>query len=233
MYVASYVLVEKLSIMGERSEPRSYRYIRSSHARSLRAASASPIARGQNHLLEVVAMFLSDCSIIENYETEYDELELEDSPSTTVRGSYSYRMPCAGFVTSVRARGFCPNGTDVVLRLYNSTYLETGGYAVNDTNFTAECNTSAMVAPGYYEGHVTVSNISIRVEKNGYLSVGFEPECSQSKGCLFQPAIVNKTSIYILKFYFTTSTKETPTTSLVFAATVETEGIARISEIWE
>ena len=181
-------------------------------------------------------MFLSDCSIIENYETEYDELELEDSPSTTVRGSYSYRMPCAGFITSVRARGFCPNGTngtDVVLRLYNSTVLETGGYAVNDTNFTAECNTSAMVAPGYYEGHVSVSNISIRVEKNGYLSVGFEPECSPSKGCLFQPAIVNKTSIYILKFYFTTSTKETPTTSLVFAATVETEGIARISEIWE
>ena len=110
------------------------------------------------------------------------------------------------------------------MRLYNSSIQETG-YTRNGTNVTAVCNTSAPVDTNYYEGYVSIDNLSIMVDARGYLSIGFDPKCSEL-GCLFQPAIVNETSRHVLEFFDSSNNKlSKPMVSLIFAATIVTEGI--------
>ena len=107
------------------------------------------------------------------------------------------------------------------MRLYNSSIQETG-YTRNGMNVTAVCNTSAPVDTNYYEGYVSIDNLSIMVDAGGYLSISFDPKCSEL-GCLFQPAIVNETSNHVLEFFNNKLSK--PMVSLIFAATIVTEGI--------
>ena len=63
------------------------------------------------------------------------------------------------------------------------------------------------------------------VDARGYLSIGFDPKCSEL-GCLFQPAIVNETSSHVLEFFDSSNNKlSKPMVSLIFAAIIVTEGI--------
>ena len=109
------------------------------------------------------------------------------------------------------------------MRLYNSSIKEIG-YTHNDTNVTAVCNTSAPVDTNYYEGYVSIDNLSIMVDAGGYLTIWFDPNCSEF-GCLFQPAIVNETSSHVLDFFDPSNKKIEHMMSLTFAATIVTEGI--------
>ena len=116
------------------------------------------------------------------------------------------------------------------MRLYNSSVQETG-YTYNDTNLTTVCNTSSLVNIDYYEGYVSADDLSIMVDAGGYLSIGFDPKCSEF-GCLFQPAIVNETSSHVLEFFGPSDEKIDLIMSLNFAATIVTEGIHIVCPIF-
>ena len=143
-----------------------------------------------------------------------------DSPSSR-RGFYSYRVQCSGTVTSVRARGFCPartNGSVVVMVVINST-ADVDSLMVDVTNLAAECNTSAPVGSDYYEGYVSSDNLNIRVEFNGFLSVIFNPNCSNGR-CFFQPTLVNRTSNHTLLFFTEQLKVSVPPESILFSANI-------------
>ena len=160
----------------------------------------------------------SECSIRDNEGADYAELQLAESlPSS---GYLSYLMSCSGTVTSIKARGFCPVGangsSNVVMQIFNSTYIH-GMLQYNDTNITAECNTSAAVGSDYYEGYVSRDDLNINVESGGFLSVRLNSNCS----CLFLPAIlVNKTSKHTLWYFNDGLARSDPGGSLFFTAII-------------
>ena len=158
----------------------------------------------------------SECSIRDNEGADYAELA-ESPPSS---GYLSYVMSCSGTVTSIRARGFCPasanSSRNVVMQIFNSTYIN-GTLKYNDTNVTAECNTSAAVGSDYYEGYVSKDNLNINVKSGGFLGVRLNSKCS----CLFLPAIlINKTSKHILWYFNDELEISDPGGSLFFTAII-------------
>ena len=159
----------------------------------------------------------------DRYDAGEGEIMLGDNLSN-LRGVFSYPMSCTGNVTSIRARGFCPypaNST-VVMQIFNSTF-EDGRIGFNDTKFEVECNTSAAAVDGYHEGYVSADNLSITVTSGGYLSVRFDPKCS-NEGCFFRPAIVNETSKTDLIFFSDELKRLDVGVSLAFSATIEADG---------
>jgi hypothetical protein len=82
----------------------------------------------------------------------------------------------------------------------------------------AECNTSAPVGSDYYEGYFSRDDLKIVIPRGGFLSIQFAVGCTE-QGCLFQPAIVNKTSQHGLYFANNDGIMETEL-SLLFSATI-------------
>ena len=165
-----------------------------------------------------VVVSSSECSIRDNEGADYAELQLAESQPSS--GYLSYLMSCSGTVTSIRARGFCPVGTNgssnVVMQIFNSTYIQ-GKFKHTDTNVTAECNTSAAVGSDYYEGYVSKDDLNINVESGGFLSVRLNSNCS----CFFLPAIlVNKTSKHNLLYLDDGLESSDPGGSLFFTAII-------------
>ena len=141
----------------------------------------------------------------------------------SLRGYFSYQVPCTGTVTSIRARGFCPvrtNGSSaVVMQIFNST-IRDHRIVFNDTNLTAECNTSAAVGSEYYEGYVDAYNLSIKIEARGHIGLRFFSQYCSRYGCFFQPIIANETSNFNLYFYNEALQEFDLGVSLLFSATI-------------
>ena len=171
---------------------------------------------------------LSECSIIDYREADYENLQLttESPPS----GFFAYTVSCTGTVTSVRARGFCPatgNGSNVVMVLFNSTIRDRVLLA-DSTELTAECNNASNPVVksdvSYYEGNVSADNLSISVNAGGFLSVRISL-CSPSnrESCVFLPAVFTEPSNHTLCYYtddLIKITPEVPVHSLAFSATI-------------
>ena len=140
-------------------------------------------------------------------------------------------MLCDGTVTSVRARGFCPvetGGNTVIMRIINAR--RSTEIMSKNTNVVAECNTSAAVGSDYYEGFVSVDNLSIKLKSGDFLGIDLgispNPPCS----CLFIPAVVRKSSNHSLMYVNLNINNRLqgtfPAVSLLFSANISVnEGI--------
>ena len=141
---------------------------------------------------------------------------------SSLNGTFSYLISCDGTVTSIRARGFCPariNASAIVMIVVNSTIVA-GGVRSNFTKIEVECNTSAPVGSGYYEGYVNASKLSISVVSGGFLSAFSSSDCLANETCLFQPAITNETRSQNLFFFDRNLRRSEPEVSLLFSATI-------------
>ena len=171
-------------------------------------------------------LILPDCSIRDDEGAEYEELNLTQS-LPFLNGVLAYQVLCDGTVTSVRARGFCPvetGGNTVIMRIINAR--RSTGIISKDTNVVAECNTSAAVGSDYYEGFISVDNLSIELKSGDFLGIdlGIRPNLPCS--CLFILAIVRKSSNHSVMFLNNQLQKTSPAVSLLFSANISVnEGI--------
>ena len=181
----------------------------------------------------VIANNAGGCSIRDYERTDFEGQQIAGTPSIT-KGFFSYVVPCRGTVTSIRARGFCPIGsngtTAVVMQIFNST-IRDHRLVFNDTNLTVECNISAAVGSDHYEGYINAYNLSITVESRGHLVLRRFYPCSPY-GCFFQPAIVNKSSDFNLYSYTENLEESNPGVSLLFSATIISGISSNLKLLW-
>ena len=182
----------------------------------------------------VTLFLLPDCSIRDDEGAEYEELNLTQS-LPFLNGGLAYQVLCDGTVTSVRARGFCPvetGGNTVIMRIINATLSPAIMY--KDTNVAVECNTSAAVGSDYYEGFVSVDNLSIELKSGDLLGIDLGtflyPPCS----CLFIPAVVRKsTSNHTLMHFNYRLDRTSSAVSLLFSASISVnEGMLLIAHTY-
>ena len=136
-------------------------------------------------------------------------------------GILAYQVLCDGTVTSVRARGFCPvetGGNTVIMRIIKATISP--ALMSNDTNVVAGCNTSAAVGSDYYEGFVSVDNLSIELKSGDFLGIDLGTSLNPPCSCLFIPAVVTKSSNHSLMFLNNLLQRTYPAVSLLFSANI-------------
>ena len=153
---------------------------------------------------------------------EYDEDEYEELTAEPMKnpGFYCYMLPCGGIVTSVEARGFCGRPDNVELRLISGVRAN---HSFKDVTsrilLPAKCNRTAMV-DNNYEGYVSATGLNITVPRNGTLAVQLNPDCTETKKCFFQPAVISETSNYDVLFADSHLVWSHTNTSLFFSANI-------------
>ena len=133
----------------------------------------------------------ADCNL-----QDYNVFQCNESliKPSSFRGYFRYSVPCGGILTSIEARGFCGRADNVQLRLlYGSR--KGGGNHFNIQYVNAECNAAKNGSYMIYEGKVLNNSLNILIPPGGFLTIFFNPDCSNEK-CYFQPAIISETSNY-------------------------------------
>ena len=169
------------------------------------------------YLAIISVLFLADCRIADYDVFEYNDTELMPRE---IDGYFVYTVPCGGTLTSVKARGFCMRENNVELRLIYGYYDNMGQLQIDYELVKAECNASTSVMSKFYEGKVTNDSLSLVIPQGGFFSITLISDCSKTE-CYFQPAIINKTSNYILKFGVSVHLISHTDLSLLFSANIE------------